>query len=102
MKFHRNSKLQHHIQVTHTLEKTFKCNYQNCSAAYFGRPYLDRHIEEKHLKIKYDCQVKGCDSTFIRLDGYKKHLVAHKDITDAERDNLRMKLKLYRSEILKN
>lgn len=47
----------------------------------FLRNYLDRHIKAVHMKIKIDCEIIGCKSSFPRKDSLRFHILnQHKDL----------------------
>jgi len=58
-----------HADQTH---KKYKCN--RCSAGYDHRKNLREHKQAKHQRIRYFCNVEGCNESVAQ----KKNLARHK------------------------
>jgi len=68
--FTRRSNLKRHQDSVHSSAKPFVCSY--CSFASKRKDILDRHIREKHLGIKYNCEI--CEESFTQLASLKRHI----------------------------
>lgn len=59
----------------HEGQKDFKCG--NCEKSYFFMSHLKRHILSSHMKLKLDCEVSTCSSSFARKETYRNHVLQH-------------------------
>ncbi|XP_046662232.1 myoneurin-like isoform X1 [Homalodisca vitripennis] len=56
--------------------RPFKCDYPNCTWAFYTSFRLKRH-KEIHCKRKYQCPVDGCNRTFSTIYNVNPHLKRH-------------------------
>ncbi len=69
-KFTRKSNLKRHQDSVHSTVKPFECPH--CSFSTKRKDILDRHIKEKHLGIKYSCEI--CNESFTQLASLRRHV----------------------------
>lgn len=73
-KFFMRKLLKAHINV-HRGQKDFACSY--CEKSYFFQSHLKRHVISSHMKLKIDCEVLSCQSSFARKETYRNHVLSH-------------------------
>lgn len=58
----------------------FKCPH--CDRVFKStKSNLTRHIQSIHIKKQYHCSVRGCQTSFTRIDKLKEHTKSHGNIT---------------------
>lgn len=70
----------------HKGQKDFGCSY--CEKSYFFQSHLKRHILSTHMKLKIDCEVLSCSSSFARKETYRNHVLQHHQNIGQEALNL--------------
>ncbi|CRK93151.1 CLUMA_CG006464, isoform A [Clunio marinus] len=73
-KFFMRKLLRAHVNV-HQGKKDFTCSF--CEKSYFFQSHLKRHIISAHMKLKIDCEVLSCSSSFARKETYRNHVLQH-------------------------
>lgn len=68
--FTRTSNLKRHQDSVHSTIKPFECPH--CSFSTKRKDILDRHINEKHLGIKYTCEI--CGESFTQIASLRRHV----------------------------
>jgi len=55
--------------------KRYKCTYKGCSKSYTNNSNLQRHIKDKHLKLKpHKCHYEDCSKSFVYESELKRHI----------------------------
>lgn len=71
--FPQRSALKHHINM-HTGEKPFRCGLDGCTAKFSDPSSCNRHIREKHDRIRFVCPMSNCDREEKRRANFLKHV----------------------------
>jgi len=76
--FDQIHKLNHHM-IYHN--RTHECGYAGCDKKFGTKTHLDRHINDRHLKLKaYHCTEADCPwykggKSFPRKDNWRRHMI---------------------------
>ncbi|KAG5669393.1 hypothetical protein PVAND_017280 [Polypedilum vanderplanki] len=90
-KFFMKKRLRAHIK-THKNQKDFVCGF--CDKSYFSQNDLNRHISSIHQKLRFFCEIPGCNGNFSRREYYKKYALTHHQNLGSEKlENLLQKIK---------
>lgn len=85
--FDQIHKLNHHKRYH---DRKHNCPYDGCDKKFGTKTHLDRHINDKHLKIKaYHCTDPSCayfkgGKAFPRKDNWRRHMVKKHQATPAQ------------------
>ncbi|KAI2632746.1 hypothetical protein GGS21DRAFT_521066 [Xylaria nigripes] len=89
--FDQIHKLNHHKRYH---DRTHECTYAGCNRKFGTKTHLDRHINDRHLKLKtYHCTEPTCawfrgGKSFPRKDNWRRHMVKKHGTTPQEFDNM--------------
>ena len=64
-------------QVEDVGEDGIDCPVQNCGIHLANKRSLNRHLEEVHQQVKYNCPEPGCLAKYSRPDTLRKHREQH-------------------------
>ncbi|KAJ8123745.1 hypothetical protein O1611_g9522 [Lasiodiplodia mahajangana] len=76
--FDQIHKLNHHKRYH---DRTHECTYPGCDKKFGTKTHLDRHINDRHLKLKaYHCTDPTCPwfkggKSFPRKDNWRRHMI---------------------------
>ncbi|KAI8632970.1 hypothetical protein F5Y19DRAFT_472153 [Xylariaceae sp. FL1651] len=76
--FDQIHKLNHHKRYH---DRTHECTYEGCDKKFGTKTHLDRHINDRHLKLRaYHCTEPSCPwfkggKSFPRKDNWRRHMV---------------------------
>jgi len=68
--FNRKTALKHHIELLHSDEKSYKCDY--CNTTFKLKNTLLKHIKTKHENIRYNCS--ECDKSYTTKSNLNIHI----------------------------
>ncbi|KAJ6433623.1 hypothetical protein OIU84_017340 [Salix udensis] len=70
--FKKPAYLIQHMQ-SHSLERPFKCSYDDCHASYRRKDHLTRHLLQHEGKL-FNCQNENCNREFVYPSNLKRHV----------------------------
>ncbi|KAI1163578.1 hypothetical protein F5B18DRAFT_312329 [Nemania serpens] len=91
--FDQIHKLNHHKRYH---DRTHECPYAGCDRKFGTKTHLDRHINDRHLKLKaYHCTEPTCawfkgGKSFPRKDNWRRHMVKKHGSTPQDFDNMEL------------
>ncbi|KAI0201775.1 hypothetical protein F4808DRAFT_98127 [Astrocystis sublimbata] len=91
--FDQIHKLNHHKRYH---DRAHACTYPDCDRRFGTRTHLDRHINDRHLKLKaYHCTDPSCawfkgGKSFPRKDNWRRHMVKKHKTTPQEFERMEM------------
>ncbi|KAI1114671.1 hypothetical protein F5Y14DRAFT_158275 [Nemania sp. NC0429] len=91
--FDQIHKLNHHKRYH---DRTHECPYAGCERKFGTKTHLDRHINDRHLKLKaYHCTEPTCawfkgGKSFPRKDNWRRHMVKKHGSTPQDFDNMEL------------
>ncbi|KAI1437813.1 hypothetical protein GGR50DRAFT_643022 [Xylaria sp. CBS 124048] len=89
--FDQIHKLNHHKRYH---DRTHECTYAGCDRKFGTKTHLDRHINDRHLKLKtYHCTEPTCawfkgGKSFPRKDNWRRHMMKKHGTTPQDFDNM--------------
>ncbi|KAI1824324.1 hypothetical protein F4861DRAFT_264656 [Xylaria intraflava] len=89
--FDQIHKLNHHKRYH---DRTHECTYPGCDRKFGTKTHLDRHINDRHLKLKtYHCTEPTCawfkgGKSFPRKDNWRRHMMKKHGTTAQDFDNM--------------
>ncbi len=91
--FDQIHKLNHHKRYH---DRTHECTFAGCDRKFGTKTHLDRHINDRHLKLKaYHCTEPTCawfkgGKSFPRKDNWRRHMVKKHGSTPQDFDNMEL------------
>ncbi|KAI0802452.1 hypothetical protein GGR55DRAFT_692153 [Xylaria sp. FL0064] len=91
--FDQIHKLNHHKRYH---DRTHECPYGGCDRKFGTKTHLDRHINDRHLKLKaYHCTEPSCPwfkggKSFPRKDNWRRHMIKKHGSTPQDFDNMEL------------
>ncbi|KAI1181314.1 hypothetical protein F4777DRAFT_573387 [Nemania sp. FL0916] len=91
--FDQIHKLNHHKRYH---DRTHECTYPGCDRKFGTKTHLDRHINDRHLKLKaYHCTEPTCawfkgGKSFPRKDNWRRHMIKKHGSTPQDFDNMEL------------
>lgn len=91
--FDQIHKLNHHKRYH---DRTHECPYADCDRKFGTKTHLDRHINDRHLKLKaYHCTEPTCawfkgGKSFPRKDNWRRHMIKKHGSTPQDFDNMEL------------
>ncbi|GAP92106.2 putative zinc finger protein 2 [Rosellinia necatrix] len=91
--FDQIHKLNHHKRYH---DRTHECPYPDCDRKFGTKTHLDRHINDRHLKLKaYHCTEPTCawfkgGKSFPRKDNWRRHMTKKHGTTPQDFDQMEM------------
>ncbi|KAK5633933.1 hypothetical protein RRF57_009647 [Xylaria bambusicola] len=91
--FDQIHKLNHHKRYH---DRTHECPYEACDRKFGTKTHLDRHINDRHLKLKaYHCTEPTCPwfkggKSFPRKDNWRRHMIKKHGSIPQDVDNMEM------------
>ncbi|KAI3320776.1 hypothetical protein HD806DRAFT_524474 [Xylariaceae sp. AK1471] len=91
--FDQIHKLNHHKRYH---DRTHECTYAGCDKKFGTKTHLDRHINDRHLKLKaYHCTEPTCQwfkggKSFPRKDNWRRHMIKKHGSTAQDFDNMEL------------
>ncbi|KAJ6975557.1 hypothetical protein NC653_031409 [Populus alba x Populus x berolinensis] len=70
--FKKPAYLIQHMQ-SHSLERPFKCLFDDCHASYRRKDHLTRHLLQHEGKL-FRCQIENCNREFVYPSNLKRHV----------------------------
>ncbi|XP_061945073.1 transcription factor IIIA-like [Populus nigra] len=70
--FKKPAYLIQHMQ-SHSLERPFKCLFDDCHASYRRKDHLTRHLLQHEGKL-FKCQIENCNREFVYPSNLKRHV----------------------------
>ncbi|KAI0388786.1 hypothetical protein F5Y17DRAFT_180120 [Xylariaceae sp. FL0594] len=93
--FDQIHKLNHHKRYHY---RNHECTYPNCDRKFGTKTHLDRHINDRHLKLKtYHCTDPSCawfkgGKSFPRKDNWRRHMLKKHGTTPQDFEYMEMSL----------
>lgn len=91
--FDQIHKLNHHKRYH---DRTHECPYADCDRKFGTKTHLDRHINDRHLKLKaYHCTEPTCawfkgGKSFPRKDNWRRHMIKKHGSTPQDFENMEL------------
>ncbi|KAJ2981372.1 hypothetical protein NUW58_g6706 [Xylaria curta] len=91
--FDQIHKLNHHKRYH---DRVHECTYPSCDKRFGTRTHLDRHINDRHLKLKaYHCTEPSCPwfkggKSFPRKDNWRRHMIKKHKTTPQDFENMEL------------
>ncbi|KAI0405537.1 hypothetical protein F4802DRAFT_606798 [Xylaria palmicola] len=91
--FDQIHKLNHHKRYH---DRTHECTYPGCDRKFGTKTHLDRHINDRHLKLKaYHCTEPTCawfkgGKSFPRKDNWRRHMIKKHGSTQQDFDRMEL------------
>ena len=91
--FDQIHKLNHHKRYH---DRTHECPYDGCDRKFGTKTHLDRHINDRHLKLKaYHCTEPTCPwfkggKSFPRKDNWRRHMIKKHGSIPQDVDNMEL------------
>ncbi|KAI0423886.1 hypothetical protein F5Y09DRAFT_336227 [Xylaria sp. FL1042] len=91
--FDQIHKLNHHKRYH---DRTHECTYAGCDRKFGTKTHLDRHINDRHLKLKaYHCTEPTCPwfkggKSFPRKDNWRRHMIKKHGTTPQDFDAMEL------------
>ncbi|GAW23279.1 hypothetical protein ANO14919_128330 [Xylariales sp. No.14919] len=91
--FDQIHKLNHHKRYH---DRTHECTYEGCDRKFGTKTHLDRHINDRHLKLKaYHCTEPTCawfkgGKSFPRKDNWRRHMIKKHGSTQQDFDRMEL------------
>ncbi|TGJ88116.1 hypothetical protein E0Z10_g703 [Xylaria hypoxylon] len=93
--FDQIHKLNHHKRYH---DRTHECTYEGCERKFGTKTHLDRHINDRHLKLRaYHCTEPTCGwfkggKSFPRKDNWRRHMIKKHGSTAQDFDRMELSL----------
>lgn len=93
--FDQIHKLNHHKRYH---DRNHECPYPDCDKKFGTKTHLDRHINDRHLKLKaYHCTEPSCPwfkggKSFPRKDNWRRHMVKKHGTTPQDFEHMELSL----------
>ncbi|KAI1291272.1 hypothetical protein F5Y03DRAFT_388541 [Xylaria venustula] len=91
--FDQIHKLNHHKRYH---DRTHECTFAGCDRKFGTKTHLDRHINDRHLKLKaYHCTEPSCawfkgGKSFPRKDNWRRHMIKKHGSIPQDFDNMEL------------
>ncbi|KAJ3557965.1 hypothetical protein NPX13_g9821 [Xylaria arbuscula] len=91
--FDQIHKLNHHKRYH---DRTHECTYEGCDRKFGTKTHLDRHVNDRHLKLKaYHCTEPTCPwfkggKSFPRKDNWRRHMIKKHGSIPQDVDNMEL------------